>query len=90
MALHAPARSFEIDPSSGSRPRATCSTSRIETSIVDFGAGAPATELLARLEPVGVRFQPLGATTLRTVTHLDIRPDRLSRGVDTLGAALAA
>lgn len=51
----------------------------VETNIVVFdvgGTGLPRMDLLAKLEPYGVRFSPgLKPTQLRAVTHLDIPAD---------------
>ena len=70
-------------------PGVTLDADAVETNIVAFDVpDAPA--FLSALEAEGVAMTPLGPTTVRAVTHLDVDADDIARAVAAAGRALAA
>jgi threonine aldolase len=63
--------------------------SRVETNIVIFEVDDAAT-LCSALWDEGIELSPLGPTTLRAVTHLDVDRDGVERALAAVRAALAA
>ena len=67
-------------------------THRVETNIVIFdvsGTGLAAAEISARLRARGVLINPVNATLMRAVTHLDVSREQCGQAIEVLGAALA-
>ena len=61
------------------------------TNIIFFDVsrtGFGADELNARLEERGVRFQALGATRMRAVTHIDVGADDISKALAAVRAVI--
>jgi len=64
----------------------------VETNLVYFDvtcAGLDAEALCARLLARGVRMGPMGARTIRAVTHLDVSAADIETALAALGAAMA-
>ena len=60
----------------------------VDTNIVVFSV-PDAQAFLARLVSEGVQMTPLGPTTVRAVTHLDVDADGIAHAIDAAGRALA-
>jgi threonine aldolase len=63
---------------------------RVETNIVLFEVKRmSAAELVARIEPAGVRLAPSALGRMRAVTHLDVDGAGIDRALAAIRAALA-
>ncbi len=73
-------------------PGVALDVSRVETNIVIFDVrdtGLTGDDLAARtLASHGVRFSVLAPYTVRAVTHLDVPPDGITRGIEAVRAAI--
>lgn len=73
-------------------PGITISPDQVETNILYFdmgGCGPSAVSFCDAMKQLGVLLQPVGATRIRAVTHLDISDGDIEKAIDALNQVLA-